>query len=196
MWFRYPKARSGLHFQVPEDDRLSSVNSCFLVLTQVQRYLMHSVFYRITWLRLHCSMAFTPRTCCVTCGPQAYHYFLVPWNSQSSIQSMEIPFVFKHELGWCFTFSQINYNIFCNNAVVSWKTKHSAIIGTSSTEAELINVAYCAASSLSSKVGSRTWQVSPTIFFEDYNGAIALGNSGHLRGVPNTLICKESHSSF
>jgi hypothetical protein len=30
-----------------------------------------------------------------------------------------------------------NYDIFYNNAVVSWKTKLSAIIATSSTEAEL-----------------------------------------------------------
>jgi len=38
-----------------------------------------------------------------------------------------------------------SYDIFCNNAVVSWKTKLSAIIATSSTEAELISAAYCAA---------------------------------------------------
>jgi hypothetical protein len=37
-----------------------------------------------------------------------------------------------------------SYDIFCNNAVVSWKTKLSAIIATSSTEAELISAAYCA----------------------------------------------------
>jgi len=60
-------------------------------------------------------------------------------------------------------------------------------------------------SSLIRKVREHRWmQVRWTLllkslqqlFFENYNGAIALGNSGHLRGVPNTLICKESHPSF
>jgi hypothetical protein len=41
-----------------------------LVLTQVQRYLMHSVFYRVIWLRLHRSMAFTPVIYCVMCGAE------------------------------------------------------------------------------------------------------------------------------
>lgn len=38
-----------------------------------------------------------------------------------------------------------SYDIFYNNAVVSWKTKVSSIIATSSTEAELIRdrAAYC-----------------------------------------------------
>jgi hypothetical protein len=68
---------------------------------------------------------------------------------------------------------------------VSWKTKLSAIITTSSTEAELISAAYCAAEvafirKLAQELGFV--QVSPTIIFEDYNGAIALGNSGHFKG--------------
>ena len=78
-----------------------------------------------------------------------------------------------------------SYDIFCNNAVVSWKTKLSAIIATSSTEAELISAAYCAAEvafirKLAQELGFV--QVSPTIIFEDNNGAIALGNSGHFKG--------------
>ena len=69
--------------------------------------------------------------------------------------------------------------------VVSWKTKISAIIATSSTETELISVPYCAAEvdflrKLAQELGFV--QVSPTIIFEDNNGAIALGNSGHFKG--------------
>ena len=68
---------------------------------------------------------------------------------------------------------------------MSWKTKLSAIIATSSTEAELISAAYCAAEvaflrKLAQELGFV--QVSPTIIFEDYNGAIALGTSGHFNG--------------
>ena len=78
-----------------------------------------------------------------------------------------------------------SYDICCNNVVVSWKTKLSAIIATSSTEAELISAAYCAAEvafirKLAQEIGFV--QVSPTIIFEDNNGAIALGNSGHFKG--------------
>ena len=77
------------------------------------------------------------------------------------------------------------YHIFCNNAVVSWKTKLSAIIATSSTEAELISAAYCSAEiaflrKLAQELGFA--QVSPTIIFEDNNGAMALGKSGHFKG--------------
>jgi hypothetical protein len=60
-----------------------------------------------------------------------------------------------------------SYDIFCNNAVVSWKTKLSAIIAISSTEAELISAAYCAAEvafirKLAQELGFV--QVSQTIF--------------------------------
>jgi len=41
--------------------------------------------------------------------------------------------------------SSTNSYIFCNNAVVAWKANLSAIIDTSSTEAELISDSYCAA---------------------------------------------------
>jgi len=73
-----------------------------------------------------------------------------------------------------------SYNIFCNNAVVSWKTKLSAIIATSSTEAELISDAYCAAEvaflrKLAQELGFV--QVSPTVIFEDNNGTIAIGKT-------------------
>jgi hypothetical protein len=82
-----------------------------------------------------------------------------------------------------------SYDIFCNNAVVSWKTKLSAIIITSSTEVELISAAYCAAEvafirKLAQELGFV--QVSPTIIFEDNNGAIALGNSGHFKDWNST----------
>ena len=55
---------------------------------------------------------------------------------------------------------------------MSWKTKLSAIIATSSTEAELISVAYCAAEivflrNLAQELGFV--QLSPTIIFEDNN---------------------------
>ena len=75
--------------------------------------------------------------------------------------------------------------LICNNAVVSWKTKLSAIIATSSTEAELISAAYCSAEiaflrKLAQELGFA--QVSPTITFEDNNGAMALGKSGHFKG--------------
>ncbi len=71
---------------------------------------------------------------------------------------------------------------------MSWKTKHSTVIATSSTEAELISAAYCAAEvaflrKLAQELGFV--QVSPTIIFEDNNGAIALGNSGHFKGRSN-----------
>ena len=77
------------------------------------------------------------------------------------------------------------YHIFCNNAVVSWKTKLSAIIATSSTETELIGVVYCSVEivfrrKLAQELGFA--QVSPTIIFEDNNGAMALGKSGHFKG--------------
>ena len=77
------------------------------------------------------------------------------------------------------------YHIFCNNAVVSWKTKLSAIIATSSTEAELISAAYCSAEiaflrKLAQELGFA--QVSPTIIFEDNNGAMTFGKSGHFKG--------------
>ena len=76
-------------------------------------------------------------------------------------------------------------HVFCNNAVVSWKTKLSAIIATSSTEAELISVVYCSSElaflrKLAQELGFV--QVSPTIIFEDNNGAMALGKSGHFKG--------------
>jgi hypothetical protein len=66
-----------------------------------------------------------------------------------------------------------SYDILCNNAVVSRKTKLSTIIATSSTEAELISAAYCAAEvafirKLAQELGFV--QVSPTIIFEDDNG--------------------------
>ncbi len=82
-----------------------------------------------------------------------------------------------------------------NNAVVSWKTKLSTIIITSSTEAELISTAYCAAEvaflrKLAQELGFV--QVSPTIIFEDNNGTISLGNSGHLRDVLSILIFDSS----
>ena len=78
-----------------------------------------------------------------------------------------------------------SYDIFCNNAVVSWKTKLSAILATSSTEAELISAAHCAAEvaflrKLAQELGFT--QVSPTVIYEDNNGCIALGNSGHFKG--------------
>ena len=78
-----------------------------------------------------------------------------------------------------------SYDIFCNNAVVSWKTKLSAILATSSTEAELISAAHCAAEvaflrKLAEELGFN--QVSPTVIYEDNNGCIALGNSGHFKG--------------
>jgi hypothetical protein len=77
-----------------------------------------------------------------------------------------------------------SYDIFLNNAVVSWKTKLSAIL-TTSTEAELISAAHCAAEvaflrKLAEELGFH--QVSPTIIYEDNNGCIALGNSGHFKG--------------
>ena len=82
-----------------------------------------------------------------------------------------------------------------NNAVVSWKTKLSTIITTSSTEAERISAAYIPAEiaflrKLAQELGFV--QVSPTIIFEDNNGAITLGNSGHLRGVLSILIFDSS----
>ena len=69
--------------------------------------------------------------------------------------------------------------------MVSWKTKLSAIIATSSTEAELIAAAYCTAEvvflrKLAQELGFV--QVSSTVIFEDNNGTIALGKTG----VPNT----------
>ena len=65
-----------------------------------------------------------------------------------------------------------SYDIFLNNAVVSWKTKLSAILATS-TEAELISAAHCAAEvvflrKLAEELGFH--QVSPTIIYEDNNG--------------------------
>jgi hypothetical protein len=71
---------------------------------------------------------------------------------------------------------------------VSWKTKLSAIIATSSTEAELISAAYCAPEvaflrKLAQEVGFV--QVSPTIIFEDNN---LLSLRVILKGVPNISI--------
>jgi len=68
---------------------------------------------------------------------------------------------------------------------VSWKTKLSAIIATSSTEAELISAAYCAAEvaflrKLAQELGFV--QVSPTVIFEDINGTIAIGKTSHFKG--------------
>ncbi len=74
---------------------------------------------------------------------------------------------------------------------MSWKTTLSAIITTSSTEAELISAAYCAIEvvflrKLDQELGFV--QVSPTIIFEDNNGLLHLairviltpGRSKHL----------------
>ena len=63
--------------------------------------------------------------------------------------------------------------------------KAFAILATSSTEAELISAAHCAAEvaflrKLAEELGFH--QVSPTIIYEDNNGCIALGNSGHFKG--------------
>ena len=82
------------------------------------------------------------------------------------------------------------YHVFCNNSVVSWITKLSAIIVTPSTEAELISVAYCSTEvvflrKLTQELGFV--QVSPTIIFEDNNGAIVLGKSGHFKGCSNHI---------
>jgi hypothetical protein len=68
---------------------------------------------------------------------------------------------------------------------VSWKTKLSTIIVTSSTEVERISAAYIPAEiaflrKLAQELGFV--QESPTIIFEDNNGAIPLGNSGHFKG--------------
>ena len=65
-----------------------------------------------------------------------------------------------------------SYDIFLNNAVVSWKTKLLAILATS-TEAELISAAHCAVEvvflrKLAEELGFH--QVSPTIIYEDNNG--------------------------
>jgi hypothetical protein len=78
-----------------------------------------------------------------------------------------------------------SYDIFCNNAVVSWKTKLSQIIVTSSTEAELISaVNYVAEIVFLRKLDQEHGfvRVSPTTIFEDNNGVIAIGNVGHFKG--------------
>jgi hypothetical protein len=74
---------------------------------------------------------------------------------------------------------------------VSWKTQLSAIIATSSTEAELNSAAYCAAEVALFESWRKNLDLCkclPQSFFEEKNGAIALGNSGTLKFVPSTLI--------
>jgi hypothetical protein len=74
---------------------------------------------------------------------------------------------------------------------VSWKTKLSTIIVTSSTEVERISAAYIPAEiaflrKLAQELGFV--QVSPTIIFEDNNGLLHLTIRVILRGVPSILI--------
>jgi hypothetical protein len=82
-----------------------------------------------------------------------------------------------------------SYDIFCNNAVVSWKTKLPQIIDTSSSEVELISASYFTPEiaflrKLDQEIGFV--QVSPTIIFEDNNGEISIVNLGHVKGVFKT----------
>ena len=76
-----------------------------------------------------------------------------------------------------------SYDIFLNNAVVSWKTKLSGILVTSSTEVELISGAHCVTEvDFLRKLAEELefHQVSPTIIYED-NRMYFFGNSGHFK---------------
>ena len=62
--------------------------------------------------------------------------------------------------------------------------KSFSFLSTSSIETEMISVAHCATEvaflrKLAEELGFI--QVSPTIIYEDNNGCIALGNSGHFK---------------
>ena len=80
---------------------------------------------------------------------------------------------------------------------MSWTTKLAVIIATSSTEAELISDAYCAAEvvflrKLDQELGFV--QVSPTIFLKItvLNGLLHLAIRVILTGVPSILIFDSS----
>ena len=72
---------------IPEKPDLIYISKCqkrigelmFIDSSQVQRYSMHSMCYRVILLGPHLSMTINPNIHCVTCGPQACQYILVYW---------------------------------------------------------------------------------------------------------------------
>jgi hypothetical protein len=81
--------------------------------------------------------------------------------------------------------NSLNYLIFCNNAVFSWKDFLSSVLAMSSAEAELIALCACAADvaycrKFANELGFL--QLYPTIIHEDNLGAKQIAESGNFKG--------------
>ena len=77
------------------------------------------------------------------------------------------------------------YLLFCNNAVLSWKSAVAPILALSTAEAEMIalcraaqEIAFCR--KLAKELGF--WHLSPTTIYEDNLGAKAITETGYFKG--------------